>query len=189
MLWKKQKKGGEMIYVDILEDKRFDMKICWTEMYSEYEESETMIKWTKIDSISTKYRMEGNDLLVRMKEPNQAIRKYNKAICAAVSDTENLGMCYANRAACFMHLKRYSLCLDDIELAKKNGYPTRLWTKLDERKARCLELMEKCGNKEPQCVEANLSFPPNEQFPCFANEIDVEDAKRGNKKNGDQAQP
>lgn len=182
MLWKKRNNGDGMIYVDILKDKRFDMRMCWREMFLELEESGKMIKWTKNDEFSTKNRMQGNDLLLRMHRPEQAIRKYNKAICAAVSDTENLGMCFANRAACFMQLKRYSLCLNDIELAKKNGYPIRLWGKLDERKARCLKLLENCENKEPQFVEAKLSFPCDENFPCFASGIDVEDAENGEKK-------
>lgn len=70
-----------------------------------------------------------------------------------------------------MQLKKYALRLSDIKLAKKNGYPTRLWPNLDERKAKCLKLIENGDNKEPCRVEATLSFPPDEQIPCFANGI------------------
>lgn len=182
MLWKKRHQGNEMIFVDLLEDRKFDMKKCVNEMFCEFLESTQLKRNTspKSDEGSLVYRMHGNDLLALMEEPEEAILEYNKAICEAVFGAENLGMCYANRALCFMHLKRYSLCLGDIDLAKRNGYPVRLWPKLDGRKTKCLKLMEE--NKGPQRIEASLSFPSDDQFPCFANSIEMKNAKNGGKK-------
>lgn len=117
---------------------------------------------------------EDNNLLVEAVDLDTAILKYNKAILLAECGTKNLGMCYANRAACYMQLKKYFLCLGDIELAKENNYPHRLWSKLEKRKVKCLELQREYNKyQEPQCVGTMLNFRPNEKIPCFANGIEM----------------
>lgn len=171
MLWSKERQGQKMVYVDIFNYRNFNKAECEFVMILEFLKVEQMNTSLKNDSMATLYREHGNNLFVQSGDLDEAITKYNKAIFAAEKGTENLGMSYANRAACFMKLKRYSLCLCDIQFAKMNGYPKRLWPKLDERKARCLKLMEE--NKESQRVEAKLSFPPDENVPCFAKGIEI----------------
>lgn len=180
ILWNKRQNGNEMVFVDILEDKEFNMRQFHVEMISELKESEVKnLLLVKDEEISSKMRMDGNSK-VRMGDVNEAMSFYNRAICPAKPGTENLGVCYANRAACFMKMKCYSLCLNDIESAKQNGYPVRLYPKLDDRRATCLKLMKKNG--EPCCDEPNLSFPAHDHIPGFVEGLDLKQAKNGRKK-------
>lgn len=67
----------------------------------------------------------------------------------------------------------------DIELAKKNGFPKRLWSKLDGRKINCMELMKNLKTGEPYRVEAKLSFPPNVETPGFSDGIEIARSTNG----------
>lgn len=169
-----------MVYIDILKHENFDRDKSEFEMVMDLLKSEQLNTSHKNDEMATLYRQHANNLFVQDNNFEEAIIKYNKAIFAAVPRSENLGMSYANRAACFLHLKKYTLCLSDIELAKKNGYPARLWPKLDERKAKCLELMHSRNGQEPYHVGATLNFPLDKQTPCFAEGIEITRASNGN---------
>lgn len=181
MLWTKQVEDKDTVYVDILRNNKFDMRKCQAKVDLEFTQCDRFDGQSKDDAISTKVRKEGNELYKRNTDLNAAILKYNKAILLAVADSENLGICYANRAACFINLKKYSLCLRDIQLAIRNGYPTRMFAKLDQRKKTCLELMQN-GEKEPLRVEAKLSFPPDEKNPVFVSGIEVRHSQNAEKR-------
>lgn len=182
MLWQKQKEGSALVYVDILKDPRFDMRKCKHQMDVEFAQSNELNVSPKDDAISAKVRREGNDLYIRMGDLDAGILKYNKAILLAESGSENMGMCYANRAACFLKLKKYELCLRDILSAKKSGYPLRLFAKLKEREEKCLQEMKDSKKNGPQPIEAQLSFPPNEKNPDFASGIEVIQVSNGEKR-------
>ncbi|XP_026185184.1 protein-lysine N-methyltransferase SMYD4 isoform X2 [Mastacembelus armatus] len=55
-----------------------------------------------------------------------------------IHSSEQLSLCYANRSAVLYRLKHYQECLDDIDKALKNGYPSHLLHKLEERRIQCL---------------------------------------------------
>lgn len=95
-------------------------------------------------------------------------------------------MAYANRSACWFHLKRFAECLVDIELAESAGYPAHLMPKLKKRQADCLKLNEE-GVQEPNDINSQivgtsgvrddllkLSFEPDERFSCMANVLKFE---------------
>lgn len=169
-----------MIYTDISKNQRIDMEKCEIQVHLEFMQTEPAKKSPKIDAVSMQIRNEGNHLLVESGDLDGEILKFNKAILVAEARSENMGICYANRAACLMRLKKYSLCLGDIELAKRNGYPFRLFAKLDERKAKCLSSMrESEGVKEKKGAEAKLRFAPNEKKAYFANGIEVTHSQYG----------
>ncbi|XP_055304640.1 SET and MYND domain-containing protein 4-like [Sitodiplosis mosellana] len=98
---------------------------------------------------------------------------YNRSLCHAEEASEPMGLAYANRSACFFHLKMYSKCLIDIELAKQNSYPRDKMAKLDERKAKCLSVM-KTEENQGAAFEPKLDFKPSEKFPCSANVLRIE---------------
>ncbi|KAM9333209.1 SET and MYND domain-containing protein 4 [Pholidichthys leucotaenia] len=63
---------------------------------------------------------------------------YSQGVCFAPQSSEQLSLCYANRSAALYHLQHYQECLDDIDKALKNGYPSHLLHKLEDRRALCL---------------------------------------------------
>ncbi|XP_029030151.1 SET and MYND domain-containing protein 4 [Betta splendens] len=64
---------------------------------------------------------------------------YSQGICFAPQSSEQLSLCYANRSAVLYHLQRYQECLDDIDRAVKNGYPSHLLHKLEDRRGQCVK--------------------------------------------------
>ncbi|XP_047469829.1 SET and MYND domain-containing protein 4-like [Penaeus chinensis] len=72
-------------------------------------------------------------------------------------DEENqaLSLGYANRSAMLLELKQYSLCLRDIGLALRLGYPKRLRYKLISRWAKCLIALKRDREAE-QLLNAAL---------------------------------
>ena len=54
----------------------------------------------------------------------------------------DLSLAFANRSAALLKLGFPKLCLEDIEEAKKAGYPSELTYKIMERRLRCLLMLE-----------------------------------------------
>lgn len=46
---------------------------------------------------------------------------------------EELPIFYANRSAALYYLKKYDVCINDIDFALKTGYPSQLTFKLADR--------------------------------------------------------
>ena len=64
----------------------------------------------------------------RSGDDSAALDCYNQAVVLAPCSTdtfegEDLAIALANRAAVFLRQEKFNLCLIDIELAKKSGYP------------------------------------------------------------------
>lgn len=102
-----------------------------------------------------------------------AMECYNQALCFAKSGSELIGFAHANRSSCSLAMKMFKKCLNDIELAKENHYPQEKWKKLDQREVKCLNLMTKEEDKS-EFYNFKLDFEANEQFPCLANVLRIE---------------
>ena len=76
---------------------------------------------------SIKLRNQGNKHF-QEKCNQKALHLYNESVIAAPSsgDTSVLALALANRSAVLLHLKKYDLCLADIDKALKNDYPENL---------------------------------------------------------------
>ena len=96
---------------------------------------------------ANKLKDAGNKLFVggRFK---QSLEKYNQALLLVdqtqVSDSFSLIL--ANRSAVFFKLKQFQHCLDDIELALENNYPSHLRYKLYDRRARSFYFLGEKNN-------------------------------------------
>ena len=72
----------------------------------------------------------------RSGDDSAALDCYNQAVVLAPCSTdtfegEDLAIALANRAAVFLRQEKFNLCLIDIELAKKSGYPkVYFWEKM-----------------------------------------------------------
>lgn len=126
---------------------------------------------SKNDLISTQLREKGNKKF----QENQwidAMEAYNKSLRFATIGSKSVSLVYANRAACFLHMKMFDKCLIDIELAKQTDYPIESLAKLDKREVDCLKMMKQ--EKQEVLLERKLSFQANKNFPCLADVVEVQ---------------
>lgn len=79
---------------------------------------------------------EGNKFFVKGKFSN-SLKKYDSAIELA-DDQKTFSVLLGNRSAAFYNLKKYQMCLDDIEVAFENNCSETLELKLLERRAKCV---------------------------------------------------
>lgn len=169
-LWKKDSSNDDAYYIDLLRP---------NQMYRSWAESFELLKFSlgnirKNDIVSTEHRKAGNDLF---KAHNwiEAIEQYNKSLRFATAGSENIGLSFANRSACFHRLQLYENSLTDIELARKANYPQNLMHKLDEREAHCSKMMKELAeSNDAKKMTFELNFPPSEKFPELANVLDVQ---------------
>lgn len=163
MLWQKD---ANNIYVNLCQE---DIELRVFERARESFGSE--IRPTKSNDQAYKHRNAGN-LFFSTNQWLDAIESYNTSLCFAEIHSEHMGLAYANRSACFLHLKMYDKCLADIRLAMQANYPQQLMPKLVRRKAVCLEQIERNG--QPSVFEPELSFEADEKFSCMANVLKIQ---------------
>ncbi|KAF3705739.1 SET and MYND domain-containing protein 4 [Channa argus] len=89
---------------------------------------------------AAKCRERGNSSF-KTRDYAAAALHYSQGICFAPQSSEQLSLCYANRSAALYHLQHYQDCLDDIDKALKNSYPSHLLHKLEGRRKQCLTLL------------------------------------------------
>ncbi|KAJ6641170.1 SET and MYND domain-containing protein 4 [Pseudolycoriella hygida] len=90
-------------------------------------------------------RKEGNKCFV-VKSYFDALLKYNESLCYAERGSEAIALNYANRSAVYYELKLFEKSLQNIELARQNGYPTKNIQILEKRAEKCLQQIE-TGNE------------------------------------------
>ena len=78
-----------------------------------------------------------------MKNLRGALHYYNLALMFAETDTQAVGFAFANRSAVLVELGYFEEALQDIESAVKNKYPEAQAEKLEKRKSRCQESVQK----------------------------------------------
>lgn len=137
---------------------------------------QTMMNMNRITQKSNdqakEHRLKGNDK-VKDSEWREAIELYNKCLCYAVKDSENICLAYANRSLCFLKLGMYEKCLNDIELAIEADYPEDKVGKLKERRTFCLNALKDDG-KAVEKAPPKLDFDEHELFPGMANILSFE---------------
>lgn len=171
MLWKKESRQPDALYMDIFEP---DTQQWDSFIDSELQKIEQKPHPVKSNAIALEKRNEGN-LGFHISAPLKAMELYNDCLRFANPGSEHISLAYANRSACFLQMKMYDECLADIELAKQADYPEHLRPKLDERKTRCLKDMQ----KDPKYPREKLSIEPNEIFSYLSNEVMVQRNEKG----------
>ena len=107
---------------------------------------------------SEKAREEGNKFF-KEKSYLTAAQSYSKSIVYAPQTTKRgLALAYANRSAAWFHLKRYRLCLADIQLALAHEYPTELEYKLFDRQGKCFTIQGKKDDAKNSFLKAQSSL-------------------------------
>lgn len=126
----------------------------------------------KNNGMSTNLRKNGNEKFEK-RLWLEAMRDYNESLLFAENGTENVCFAYSNRSNCFFHLKQFDKCLQDIEMAKKTGYPNT--EKLDKRKIRCLKEMQQQRQEDTQHEpEHKLCFQADQNFPSMTDVMKIQ---------------
>lgn len=112
--------------------------------------SDRITKYEKSISESDRLRSLGNKSF-RNDKHEEALNLYTQAVKFAPHPTEenpdtSLALALANRSAALYNLNRFKLCLLDVELALKNGYPKEKRFKLLIRKVKSLHILSVWSN-------------------------------------------
>lgn len=179
VLWKKESNCADAPFVDLFADKtkipslaEWNRQLRASDWKNEFFHS-LKLNPGKNNETSDFLRNMGNNLF-KDGEWIHAMEFYSKSLCFAELGTINVSFAYANRATCFLNLKRYDECLRDIELAEQAKYPKM--QKLVERKAKCERFLQTATKKE-KC-EIKLSFNANEKFSCLADVLDIQRSEK-----------
>jgi hypothetical protein len=114
------------------------------------------------------FRNDGNSKFYQNKF-YEALISYNKSLCHAENNSENLGLAYANRSAVYLQLKQAEKCLENIQLARAHKYPNK--ARLEDRQQKA-ENLKKTHGEDPENNHENffkLSYPPNEKHASVVN--------------------
>lgn len=131
------------------------------------------LRVNKNNDKSLQFRKEGNQFFsLNSKDYFKALELYNKSICFAEEDSENLSIGYANRSAILFEWKRYRECLENIQLARDANYPERLRHKLDEREKKCLDLLS-TQTEDAKPYEFQLVSQQHEKVPFIADCLEM----------------
>lgn len=121
----------------------------WLQDYEQI--SDEVTQHAKNNKKSKELRLEGNKRFDSQSDLSYCLELYNQSICWAEQDKgEELAIGFANRSAVYFEWKKYDICLENIDLAVKAGYPERLMEKLDQRKADCIKLMKEGNAKKDE---------------------------------------
>ncbi|XP_037025543.1 uncharacterized protein LOC119066935 [Bradysia coprophila] len=170
MLWAKesdQTGSSNGIYVNILRDLKDRNATAMPEKKS--------MERKRIFDLTECLRLKGNQQFGEQLF-EQAMECYNRSLCYAEKDSVQMAKAYANRSACFFSMKMYNKCLTDIELAQAANCPTLIRTKLEQRRADCLRLIDENNSVEDVSHFAmpQLSFKSNAKIPFMANVLDLQ---------------
>lgn len=130
-------------------------------------------------SLAVKYRLEGNELHLKRKL-FEALESYNNSLCVAELDSVDIPLAFGMRSAVYLEAKQYRLCLENIQLARDNGYPADKVDILNYVEEKCKKLIQ---GHEPNPDDDpwnffKLSYPANEKLPFIVNCIEVRKTKK-----------
>ena len=132
---------------------------------------------TKVDQksndIANEARVTGNSRF-QAKNWLYALNHYNRSIAFAKSKNV-AALAFGNRSAVYFAIQLYKECLENIQLARENGYPANKMSKLNERESKCKELMDESKDKKTDTLWDffQLSYPANEKIPWVVDCVEM----------------
>ncbi|CAO1430277.1 unnamed protein product [Diamesa serratosioi] len=133
----------------------------------------------KSKGYADEYRNEGN-LYYGVKKYVAALLCYNKSLSFSLPGSESLGMAYANRSATYFEMEMYENCLNNIRLARNNGYPSKNLWKLSIREEKCMSMMSISNVPSKYMSSAvgkeffKLSYPANKTMPFVVDCLELQ---------------
>lgn len=154
------------------------IKYCYQRLKANNKVFDQEICSGKNESLAIEARGKGNDLK-KDKDFVRALEYYNKSICLSPSDSENIGICYANRSAIYFESGLYKLSLENIDLAFTHQYPEKWTHKLEDRQKKCFEKLssdkQEIYNKESHSLK--LSYQANKDIPSIVEGLEYAESK------------
>lgn len=98
----------------------------------------------KSNEQAAKFREEGSELLTQAKFFD-ALVALNKCLCLAEPGSLEISLAFEKRSEVFFQVDQHEKCLSNILAAKEHGYPNDKIEQLNEREAKCKQMIdEKC---------------------------------------------
>lgn len=174
-LWKKESNNSGL-YVDIFKTIPISTRLECEKITTALKSKQEFHLLAKNNADSSKFRDLGNGEFEK-KNWLEAMTFYNKSLCFAEIDTENVSLAYANRSSCFLQLNMFAKCLIDIELAIQAKYAENLMPKLLQSRKKCLELIQNGTPDESEFTVPSLSYEASSAFPEMANVLEIKKNK------------
>ena len=123
---------------------------------------------------STELRLQGDSLFAEGKV-FEALESFNKSLCAAQLNSQDIPLTYDSRSIVYFEAGEYKLCLENIQLARDHGFPADREETLNIREEKCRNLLE---NHQPSEDDDpwnffKLSYPPNKKIPFIVDCIEL----------------
>lgn len=126
----------------------------------------------KDDTKSNLLKISGNDNFSK-KKFREALVDYNQSLCKAETNFQK-SLLYGNRSAVYFEMKKYSMCLENIELAKHHNYPEDKLVKLNEREEKCRHFINSENTKNDSISQFfKLSQKSHKSIPFIIDGIEV----------------
>lgn len=181
MLWQKELKRVDSLYVDLLCDFSDD---SFTDFSDSRDDSTVSQMPAKSNRLSKQYQQKAA-AQCESKNWFEAIELLNEALCFAKCDSIEWVSTLTDRSTCFFQLKMYDKCLVDAKLAKAKAAAQMFMPKLNRLMAMCAQKKHQRGSNE-QLVhqfKPTLSFDASNEIPFATNAIGIEKKMKKKKKN------
>lgn len=128
----------------------------------------------KNSKLSEQTRIVGNKFF-KKENFRGALISYITSLCFALPGSQQIPLVYGNRSAVYCEMGKYALALENIELARENGFPLEKMAHLDAREEKCKKLMQKFGpdNSFDNSSFFKLSHQPNKKIPFIADCLEL----------------
>lgn len=127
-------------------------------------------------SISRNLQMKG-DLFLEDKKYFEALECYNKSLCVAQNNSDDISSAYACRSIVYLQTKDYQLCLENIELARKYCDSVDKLQILEGRKKVCQTMIAHSQSNEIWKY-FRLSYESHEKTPFIVNCLQLHSNKK-----------
>lgn len=131
-------------------------------------------QFPKSNVSSERHRIFAN-MCFQEKNFKHAIEYYNSSLSYAPPGSNDIPLAYGNRSAVYFEMGKYALAIENIKLAKENGFPADKMAKLNDREEKCKKWMKILGDNSNFDVSSffKLSHPPNEKIPFIAGCLEL----------------
>ncbi|KAH1009620.1 SET and MYND domain-containing protein 4 [Dendroctonus ponderosae] len=146
---------------------------------SQFQDIEAGGKVSKSNEKALAFRDEGRKML-RQKNYIKALLAFTQSVSNAEDQSEMLGLAYAGRAEVLFERGYFTECIQDIERAMQNNYPTDLQAKLLEKKTLA---EDQKPTQPPRRYHDDIpTLPhPNPKIPCASQQVDIQKDQFGGK--------
>lgn len=153
MLWMREIDSS--LYIDLLNNKKYSVDFL-------------PLNSKKNNGLSELARLQGNQKYSH-NDVKVATVLYNKSICFAEMDSENLSLAYANRSMCLLKMNLYCECFADIRLAEWKNCLESTLKKLQSRKEKCIQMLQ----SKAHSTESASIYETTELVPFISSVLKI----------------